>query len=99
MEASRRLAQKVAQGQLEVTQIDESVFADALSTAGVPDPELLIRSSGETRLSNFLLWQLAYAEFHFTPIFWPEFRKEHLYKAIVDYQNRERRFGKISEQI
>ncbi|MEL6636577.1 MAG: isoprenyl transferase [Bacteroidota bacterium] len=99
VEASRRLAQKVAQGQLEVTQIDESVFADALSTAGVPDPELLIRSSGETRLSNFLLWQLAYAEFHFTPIFWPEFRKEHLYKAIVDYQNRERRFGKISEQI
>ncbi len=99
VEASKRLATQVGQGTLKAEDIDETVFANALSTSGIPDPELLIRSSGETRLSNFLLWQLAYAELYFTPIFWPEFRKENLYKAIVDYQNRERRFGKISEQI
>ncbi|MCB0580423.1 MAG: undecaprenyl diphosphate synthase family protein, partial [Phaeodactylibacter sp.] len=74
-------------------------FAGALNTSGMPDPELLIRTSGETRLSNFLLWQIAYAELYFTPLFWPDFRKEHLFSAIIDFQKRERRFGKISEQV
>ena len=84
---------------LSPEQIDETAFANALNTSGMPDPELLIRTSGETRLSNFLLWQIAYAELYFTPIFWPDFRKEHLYRAIIDFQKRERRFGKISEQV
>jgi len=73
--------------------------AGALSTVGIPDPALLIRTSGEHRVSNFLLWQIAYAELYFTKVMWPEFRREHLYEAILDYQHRERRFGKISEQI
>jgi undecaprenyl diphosphate synthase len=70
-----------------------------LTTAGIPDPELMIRTSGETRISNFLLWQLAYAELYFTELFWPDFNKEELYKALYNYQNRERRFGKTSEQL
>ena len=98
-EASRRLAHRVLAGELSPEQIDETAFANALNTSGMPDPELLIRTSGETRLSNFLLWQIAYAELYFTPIFWPDFRKEHLYRAIIDFQKRERRFGKISEQV
>lgn len=98
-EAARRLAKEVQTGKLSAEAIDEATFAGALATADIPDPELLIRTSGETRLSNFLLWQLAYAELYFTPIFWPDFRKEHLYEAIIDYQHRERRFGKISEQL
>lgn len=99
VEACRDLAQQVAQGSMQPEDIDEQAFAGALSTRDIPDPELLIRSSGETRLSNFLLWQLAYAELYFTPIYWPEFRKQHLYEAIIDYQSRERRFGKTSEQV
>ncbi|HOK75376.1 MAG TPA: undecaprenyl diphosphate synthase family protein, partial [Bacteroidales bacterium] len=67
--------------------------------AGIPDPELMIRTSGEMRISNFLLWQMAYTELYFTDILWPDFRKEHFYEAIIDYQKRERRFGKTSEQI
>ena len=98
-EASRRLAHRVLTGEISPEQIDETAFANALNTSGMPDPELLIRTSGETRLSNFLLWQIAYAELYFTPIFWPDFRKEHLYRAIIDFQKRERRFGKISEQV
>jgi undecaprenyl diphosphate synthase len=98
LRAARNLANQVKNGELEADQIDDAVFSNALATSGMPDPELLIRTSGENRLSNFLLWQLAYAEFYFTPIFWPDFRRQHLYQAIVDYQNRERRFGKISEQ-
>ena len=74
-------------------------FSNYLSTSGMPDPELLIRTSGEKRISNYLLWQLAYTELHFLDIFWPEFRKENLYQAILNFQNRERRFGKTSEQI
>lgn len=74
-------------------------FESALSTSGVPDPELLIRTSGEHRISNFLLWQIAYTEFHFTDVLWPDFKKEDLYKAILDYQSRERRFGMVSEQL
>lgn len=99
MNAVKDLAHQVRAGAIEPDQIEESHFESALSTKGMPDPELLIRTSGETRLSNFLLWQLAYAELFFTPIFWPEFRKEHLCEAILDYQGRERRFGMISEQL
>jgi undecaprenyl diphosphate synthase len=99
LEATRQMAALVKDGKLELDQIDEATFANALSTRGIPDPELLIRTSGENRLSNFLLWQLAYAEFHFTPTMWPDFRKDHLFQAIIDFQNRERRFGKINEQV
>ncbi len=97
--AARTLAEQVGKGELKPDEIDEKRMAEALSTAKFPDPELLIRTSGETRLSNFLLWQLAYAELYFTPLFWPDFRKENLYEAIIDFQRRERRFGKISEQL
>lgn len=99
IEAARQLALQVKSGQLNPEEINEATFSQALKTPNIPDPELLIRTSGEHRLSNFLLWQLAYAELYFTPTFWPDFRKEHLYQAIVDYQHRERRFGKISEQL
>ncbi len=99
MEAAKKLATEAKAGQLDPEDIDETVFANALCTSGVPDPELLIRTSGETRISNFLLWQIAYAELYFTPVFWPDFRKEHLYEAIINFQQRERRFGKISEQL
>jgi len=99
LEATRQLAAEAAAGKLKPQDIDDRAFANALSTRGIPDPELLIRTSGETRLSNFLLWQIAYAELYFTPTFWPDFRKEHLYEAIITLQQRERRFGKISEQI
>ncbi|MFN8287073.1 MAG: isoprenyl transferase [Chitinophagales bacterium] len=97
--AVKVLAEEVKQGKLQVENITEELIAKNLYTAGRPDPELMIRTSGEKRVSNFLLWQLAYAEFYFTDIFWPEFTKEELYKAILEYQNRERRFGKTSEQL
>lgn len=97
--ASRRLAHQVKKGLLQPEDINEQTFSNALSTQGIPNPELLIRTSGESRLSNFLLWQIAYAELFFTPLFWPDFRKQHLYQAIIDFQRRERRFGKISEQL
>lgn len=97
--AMQRLAVSVKQGALEPEDIDEDRVTGALTTAGIPDPALLIRTSGEHRVSNFLLWQIAYAELYFTKVMWPEFRREHLYEAILDYQHRERRFGKISEQI
>jgi undecaprenyl diphosphate synthase len=80
-------------------QITPELIANYLYTNAIPDPELLIRTSGENRVSNFMLWQIAYTEFHFTNIYWPEFRREHLLAAIIDYQKRERRFGKTSEQI
>ncbi|MEO1517283.1 MAG: isoprenyl transferase [Bacteroidota bacterium] len=99
VEAARKLAIEAASGQLDPNTIDEKRFSDALATREMPDPELLIRTSGETRISNFLLWQIAYAELYFTEVYWPEFRKDHLYQAILDYQNRERRFGKTSEQL
>jgi len=99
LNAAKNLAESAKAGNLEPEDIDESIFANALTTAGIPDPELLIRTSGETRLSNFLLWQLAYSEFYFTEEFWPDFKKDSLYTAILDYQKRERRFGKTSEQI
>lgn len=97
--AARRLAADTAAGSLQQEEITEERFAAYLSTANYPDPELMIRTSGEHRISNFLLWQLAYAELYFTPVHWPAFRKPHLLEAIADYQRRERRFGKISEQL
>ena len=97
--AVKQIALKVQSGDVSLHDINEQLISDNLYTAGRPDPELLIRTSGEMRVSNFLLWQLAYAEFYFTDKFWPEFDKEELYKAVLDYQNRERRFGKTSEQI
>ena len=99
VKAAQDLALAAQEGKLDPASINEDIFADALTTKGIPDPELLIRTSGESRISNFLLWQIAYAELFFTPIFWPDFRKQHLYEAIIDFQNRERRFGKISEQL
>ncbi len=99
MRAVRQLAQEAKDGNINPTDISEKHFDDALSTKGIPHPELMIRTSGEKRISNFLLWQIAYAELCFLPIFWPEFRKEHLYQAILDFQNRERRFGKTGDQI
>ncbi|GIV31227.1 MAG: isoprenyl transferase [Saprospiraceae bacterium] len=99
VDATRKIAQKISDGLLRPDQIDAEVFSSALQTAEMPDPELLIRTSGEKRISNFLLWQLAYAELCFLPIMWPDFRKEHLYQAIIDFQHRERRFGKTSEQV
>jgi undecaprenyl diphosphate synthase len=98
-QAARTLAERAQAGELRPDAIDEQTVAAALSTHDMPDPELLIRTSGEHRISNFLLWQIAYAELYFTPVLWPDFRKQHLYEAILDFQNRERRFGKISEQL
>ena len=99
VQAVKKIAQHTQRGTLPPEEITEDIFAENLSTAGIPDPELLIRTSDEHRLSNFLLWQIAYTELYFTPVFWPDFCKEHLHQAIIDFQNRERRFGKISEQM
>ena len=99
VEAVRAIAHRAAEGRLRPRDIDEDTVTEALTTKGMPDPELLIRTSGESRISNFLLWQLAYAELHFTPTFWPDFRKPHFYRALLDFQDRERRFGKTGEQI
>ena len=97
--AARRMAQAAKDGNLDPNNITEEVVSSYLSTAGRPDPELLIRTSGELRISNFLMWQLAYSELYFTNKYWPDFRKDDLYEAILDYQHRERRFGKTSEQL
>jgi undecaprenyl diphosphate synthase len=99
LHATRLLAEQVKAGTLQPSDITEAMFEHKLSTHGIPDPELLIRTSGEARLSNFLLWQVAYAELYFTPVFWPDFGKDELFKSILNYQNRERRFGLISEQL
>ncbi len=98
-DAARRIAEDVLSGKIDKDSIDHEIFSDYLLTNGIPDPELLIRTSGEYRLSNFLLWQIAYTEMYFSPTYWPDFRKEHLYNAIIDFQLRERRFGKTSEQL
>jgi undecaprenyl diphosphate synthase len=95
VKAVRRIAEEVKLGAIKPEEIDESLFPNYLETAGIPDPELLIRTSGEMRISNFLLWQIAYTELYITETFWPDFRKEDLYKAICAYQKRERRFGKV----
>ena len=97
--AVKQIAGKVQAGTLSIDDIDEDVFDNNLYTNGMPDPELLIRTSGENRISNYLLWQIAYAELYFTTKLWPDFRKEDLFEAILDYQKRERRFGLISEQV
>ena len=96
LRAARILAEQAAQGEVEPDEIDEEVFEDVLLTRGIPDPDLLIRTSGEYRLSNFLLWQLAYTELHITPVLWPDFTRDDLFRAVLDYQRRERRFGRVS---
>jgi undecaprenyl diphosphate synthase len=98
-EAAKQLGMDVKSGKLNPVMIDQDCFQKYLCTRNFPDPELMIRTSGEHRISNFLLYQLAYAELYFTPVLWPDFRKEHLYEAILDFQTRERRFGKTSEQL
>ena len=98
-QAARQLGLDVKSGKLDPETIDQYSFQKYLCTRNFPDPELMIRTSGEHRISNFLLYQLAYAELFFTPVLWPDFRKENLYEAILDFQTRERRFGKTSEQL
>ncbi len=99
IDAVKKISADVSSGKISDNEITDDLFSSYLTTAFIPDPELIIRTSGEQRISNFLLWQIAYSEFYFTQQHWPEFRKESFYEAIVAFQNRERRFGKISEQI
>jgi undecaprenyl diphosphate synthase len=99
MNAVKEITQLVENKTLTAAEINEDTFKAHLCTSSIPDPELMIRTSGEHRISNFLLWQLAYSELYFTDKLWPDFGKEDLYEAILDYQNRERRFGKTSEQL
>ena len=96
VQAARRLAEKVAAGELKPDEIDERLFQQHLYTESWPDPDLLIRTSGEYRISNFMLWQLAYTELYSTPVLWPDFSREHLFEAILEYSRRERRFGKVT---
>jgi len=98
-EAARKIASRVSDGVLNAASVNEAEFEKFLNTAGIPDPDLMIRTSGELRISNFLLWQLAYSELYFTEKLWPDFGKEDFYDAIIDFQKRERRFGKTSEQV
>lgn len=97
--AMKCFAADVKAGKVTAEEMSDELMATYLTTKGIPDPELLIRTSGEYRISNFLLWQIAYTEFHFTDILWPDFRDHDLYKAVLDYQTRERRFGQVSEQL
>jgi undecaprenyl diphosphate synthase len=99
LHAVKNIASEIEEGKIKSDEINEEVFKQHLCTADFPDPELMIRTSGEYRISNFLLYQLAYSELYFTETLWPDFRKENLYEALLDYQNRERRFGKTSEQL
>jgi len=99
LNAAREYAEAVKEGKEKTENITEDIFSEYMVTNGMPDPELLIRTSGELRISNFLLWQLAYTELYFTDVLWPDFRKNHLKEALESYQKRERRFGKISEQV
>lgn len=99
VQATQKIASEVQKGNIKIEDIDESVISSSLNTGKLPEPDLLIRTSGEFRISNFMLWEMAYGEFYFTDIYWPEFDQEAFYKAIIDYQKRERRFGKTSEQI
>ena len=94
--AARRIAEDVVAGRLALEDVDEETFAARLYTAGIPDPDLLVRTSGELRVSNFLLWQIAYAELFLTPVLWPDFSRGHLFEAILSYQGRERRFGRVT---
>jgi len=97
--AAKKLSAEILASKIDPDSVDENKFEQYLTTSGIPDPELMIRTSGEIRISNFLLWQLAYTELYFTEILWPDFGKEEFYKAIIDFQKRERRFGKTSEQL
>ena len=97
--AAKRIADGMMEGNIATEEIDEKLFSSYLTTCNLPDPDLLIRTGGEKRISNFLLWQLSYAELYFTDIYWPDFRENEFYEAILSYQQRERRFGKTSEQI
>ena len=99
VEAARRIAREVEQGKLKSDDIDDAVLSSHLTTADMPDPDLLIRTAGDERISNFLLWQIAYSELYFTSKYWPDFQKEDFLAAIADYQRRERRYGKTSEQV
>ncbi|MBY4675647.1 isoprenyl transferase [Marinobacterium arenosum] len=99
VQAARKLAQRCADGGLQVEQIDESLFAGQLSTDGLPEPDLCIRTGGEQRVSNFLIWQFAYAEFYFTDTYWPDFDRQALRASVLDYCSRQRRFGRTSEQV
>ncbi|MDH5475761.1 MAG: isoprenyl transferase [Cyclobacteriaceae bacterium] len=99
VEAAKKIAIDVKKGVVDINKVNEDIFSNYLDTDNMPDPELMIRTSGEMRISNFLLWQLAYSELYMTETLWPDFRKKHLYEAIISYQNRERRFGKVSEQV
>lgn len=98
-EMAKKVAAKVASKELSLEDIDSGEVADNLSTAGIPDPDILIRTGGDCRISNFLLWQIAYTELFFSPIMWPEFRKSHLWQIIVDFTSRQRRFGKTGDQL
>jgi undecaprenyl diphosphate synthase len=98
-DAVKKILIDFSNNKINIDDITEETFANYLNTTRIPDPELMIRTSGEYRISNFLMWQLAYTELYFTPILWPDFNKEEFYSAIIDYQRRERRFGKISEQL
>lgn len=97
--AVKNIGTDIKNGKLNPEEITDETVTAYLTTKGIPDPELLIRTSGEHRISNFLLWQIAYTEFHFTDVLWPDFREDDLYKAVIDYQSRERRFGMVSEQL
>ncbi len=99
VQATKKIAELVQDGNIKVEDINEKVISASLNTGTLPEPDLLIRTSGEFRISNFMLWEMAYGEFYFTDIYWPEFDQEAFYKAILDYQKRERRFGKTSDQI
>jgi undecaprenyl diphosphate synthase len=99
LEAVRNIGVDIKNGQIEPSEVDDELFKKYLCTSEIPDPELMIRTSGEFRISNFLLYQLAYSELYFSDVLWPDFRKENLYEALLDFQKRERRFGKTSEQV
>ncbi|MCP4311361.1 MAG: isoprenyl transferase [Bacteroidetes bacterium] len=96
-DAVKKMCQDAVAGKIDPDSVDSNMLESYLNASFMPDPELLIRTSGENRISNFLLWQLAYTELYFTPVLWPDYRKEHFYEAIIDYQRRERRFGKVDE--
>jgi undecaprenyl diphosphate synthase len=97
--AVKQLAADVKNSKIDISEINSNLICEYMETRNMPDPELLIRTSGEMRISNFLLWQIAYSELYFSDVLWPDFRKEHFYEALLDYQKRERRFGKTSDQI
>ena len=99
VEATKKIVREVLLNNINLNDIDEDIISENLTTKSIPNPDLLIRTSGEFRVSNFLLWQISYSELYFTDILWPDFNKQEFYKAILNYQNRERRFGKTSDQV